>query len=296
MTMGGGKFSQLVDATIERQESWLEPIAERLQGALHEAGEQGGPTARRVKDFLNGTWLGHPLHPVLTDAAIGAWFTGAMLDLVGEDSGADAAFTLGVACAVPTAASGMADWSDQFNQPRRVGLIHAFVNGGALALFLGSLLARRSGDRPLGIGLSTAGLTLATVGAYLGGELVYSLGTGVSRTAWAPRPPGWKVAARVDDLVEGRPTKGQIEVDGQKVAIVLLKKGNQVYALNDTCAHLGGPLSEGKLVDEVCIECPWHGSRFDMRDGSVTQGPSAFPQQSFDVRLRAGNVDVRLRK
>ena len=296
MIVEGSKLAQVIDTTIERQGSWLDPLAERVQGILAQAVQQGGPTARRVKDFLNGTWLGHPLHPVLTDAAVGAWFTGAVLDLVGEESGADAALTLGIACAVPTAASGMADWSDQTDQPRRVGLVHATLYGVALALFISSLLARRSGDRALGIGLSTGGLTLATAGAYLGGELVYTLGTQINRNAWDPSPEGWKAAAKADDLVEGQPARGEIEIDGRKVALVLLKKGSQVYAINGTCAHMGGPLDEGKIVDEVCVECPWHGSRFDMRDGAVKQGPSAYPQQSFEVRLRDGNVEVRPRK
>ena len=296
MSVDGSKFAQLVDTSIERQGSWLDPLAERVQGVLAQAVEQGGPTARRVKDFLNGTWLGHPLHPVLTDAAVGAWFTGAVLDLVGEEGGADAALTLGIVCAVPTAAAGMADWSDQNDQPRRMGLVHALFNSGALALFISSLFARRSGGRALGIGLSTAGLTLATAGAYLGGELVYTLGTQINRNAWDPRPEGWQVAAQLDDLVEGQPAKGEIEIDGQKMPLVLLKKGNEVYAINGTCAHMGGPLAEGKVVDDVCIECPWHGSRFDMRDGAVKQGPSAYAQQSFEVRLRAGDVDVRPRE
>jgi hypothetical protein len=185
MTLDGGKIAQFVDTGIERQGSWLDPLAERVQGVLSQAVEQGGPTGRRVKDFLNGTWLGHPLHPVLTDAAVGAWFTGSMLDLLGEERGADAALGLGIICALPTAASGMADWHDQSDQPRRLGLVHAMLNGGALALFVGSWLARRSGARSLGIGLSTAALSLATGGAYLGGELVYTHGTQRGPTSWS---------------------------------------------------------------------------------------------------------------
>jgi nitrite reductase/ring-hydroxylating ferredoxin subunit len=296
MTVDVGKIGQLVDTGIEKQGGWLDPLAERLQGLANQAVEAGGPTGKRVKDFLNGTWLGHPLHPVLTDAAIGAWFTGAVLDLIGEESGADAALNLGVICALPTAASGMADWSDQSDQPRRMGLVHAMFNGAALALFVGSSLARRARNRPLGIGLSSTALTLATAGAYLGGELVYTLGTQINRNAWDPTFDGWRVAAGADQLVEGQPTAAEVDVDGQKISLVLLKKGGQVYAINGTCSHLGGPLAEGKVVDQYCIECPWHASRFDMRDGAVKQGPAAYAQQTFEVRLRDGNVDVRPRK
>jgi nitrite reductase/ring-hydroxylating ferredoxin subunit/uncharacterized membrane protein len=293
MTLDGGKVAQLVDSGIERQSGWLDPLAEQLQGLLNTAVEQSGPTGRRVKDFLNGTWLGHPLHPVLTDAAIGAWVTGAVLDLLGEEGGADAALGLGIVCALPTAASGLADWHDQNDQPRRMGLAHAMFNSGALALFVGSWLARKGGNREAGIGLSTAALALATCGAYLGGELVYTLGTQINRNAWDPAVDGWRPVARAEDLVDGQLAAAELAVEGDKVALVLLRKGREIYALNGTCAHQGGPLAEGKLVDEVCVECPWHGSRFDLRDGRVTQGPSAYAQPAFEARERNGSVEVR---
>lgn len=296
MTVDLGKIGQLVDTGIEQQGGWLDPLAERLQGLANQAVAAGGPSGQRVKDFLNGTWLGHPLHPVLTDAAIGAWFTGAVLDLIGEESGADAALNLGVLCALPTAASGLADWSDQSDQPRRLGLVHALFNSGALTLFVGSILARRGRNRALGVDLSTAALTVATAGAYLGGELAYTLGTQVNRNAWDPTFDGWRVAAKADQLVEGKPTAAEIDIDGRKISLVLLKQGDQIHAINGTCSHLGGPLAGGKLVDESCIECPWHASRFDLRDGSVQQGPAAYAQQSFEVRLRDGNVAVRPRQ
>jgi nitrite reductase/ring-hydroxylating ferredoxin subunit len=248
-----------------------------------------------VKDFLNGTWLGHPLHPVLTDAAIGAWSTAAMLDLLGEERGADKALGLGILCALPTAASGMADWHDQNDQPRRMGLAHAMFNGGALALFVGSWLARKRGNRDAGIGLSTAALALATCGAYLGGELVFTLGTQVNRNAWDPSVEGWKRVATAGDLVEGQLAAAELDLDGDKVSLVLLKKGREVYALNGTCAHMGGPLAEGRVVDDTCVECPWHGSRFDLRDGRVTQGPSPYAQLAFEARQRDGGIEVRPR-
>lgn len=296
MTVDVGKIGQLVDTGIEKQGGWLDPVAEQLQGLANWTVEAAGPSGKRVKDFLNGTWLGHPLHPVLTDAAVGAWFTGAVLDLMGEEGGADAALNLGIVCALPTAASGMADWSDQSDQPRRMGLVHAMFNGAALTLFVGSSLARRSRNRGLGVALSTAGLTLATAGAYLGGELAYTLGTQINRNAWDPTFDGWRVAAKAEDLVDGQPTAAELDVDGRKMSLVLLKRGGRVYAINGTCSHLGGPLAEGKVVDEFCIECPWHASRFDVRDGSVQQGPAAYAQQSLEVRLQAGNVEVRPKK
>ena len=269
-------LAQLVRGRIDSQQGWLDPLAEKLQHGLSTALGQGGPAARRVKDALNGTWLGHSLHPVLTDLPLGAWFTSFVLDLIGEERGADAALTLGVIAAVPTAASGLADWQDQSGQPQRVGLIHALLNGAALVCFLASIIARRTGHRARGIGLSTGGLALTAGGAYLGGELVYSQGTGVDRNAWDPAFDGYQVAASAADLPDDQLTPGAIDVDGKKLPLVLLRKGRQILALGGICSHVGGPLSEGKLVDDRCVVCPWHGSTFDMQTGQVVHGPAAY--------------------
>jgi nitrite reductase/ring-hydroxylating ferredoxin subunit len=292
----GGRVSQVVQSSIDRQQGWLDPLAERIQGALTSALEQGGTPARRVKDFLNGTWLGHPLHPVLTDAAIGAWFTSAMLDLFGSRRGADTALAIGIVSSLPTAAAGMADWHDLNGKQRRTGLVHALLNSGALVCFVASLIARGKGSRALGVGLSTTGLTLATGSAYLGGELVYTEGTQVDRNAWAPEVEEWQVAARVDDLIPGQLGHGEVEVDGEKLPLVLLKRGSTVLALSNTCAHMGGPLNEGTLDGEQCVVCPWHGSTFDMETGGVVHGPSAYPQPSYETRQRNGNIEVRTKK
>jgi nitrite reductase/ring-hydroxylating ferredoxin subunit/uncharacterized membrane protein len=294
--LASGNISHLVRDRIDRQQGWLDLLAEKLQHRLSAAVEQGGPGARRVKDALNGTWLGHSLHPALTDVPIGAWFTSFLFDLIGEERGADASLTLGVIAAIPTAAAGLADWHDQANEPRRTGLVHALLNSAALVCFLCSIIARRSGHRATGIALSTGGLTFATSGAYLGGELVYSQGTGVDRNAWDPEPEGYQIAARAADLLEGKLTPGEIEVDGKKLPLVLLRKGGQILALGAVCSHVGGPLAEGKLVEGQCVECPWHGSTFDMQTGKALHGPSPYSQPAYDVREQNGNVEVRLRR
>ena len=129
--------------------------------------------------------------------------------------------------AVPTAASGAADWSDTGAEQRRGGLIHALLNSAGLVCFLGSLFARRADQRPMGIGLSTLGLRLTTFSAWLGGELVYRQGTGVNRTAFnrASRlrthdaPTSWR----------RKTGAAEIEVDGTKIPLVLLKKGRSIW-------------------------------------------------------------------
>jgi nitrite reductase/ring-hydroxylating ferredoxin subunit len=216
------------------------------------------------------------------------------MDLIGAHRAADTCVKIGVAAAVPTALAGVADWHDTVDRDRRVGLAHALLNSAALGLFVGSIAARGRGSRGLGVGLSTVGWALAFGSAYLGGELVFKQGANVNRTAWDPRAEDFQSVTRLDELVDGRLTGGEIEVDGQTLPIVLLREGGRVHALRGTCAHAGGPLAEGKLVDGHCVECPWHGSTFDMRDGSVVQGPSAYPQPRFETRVRDGAVEVRL--
>ena len=75
---------------------------------------------------------------------------------------------------------------------------------------------------------------------------------------------------------------------------MLIRRAGRIYALADSCAHLGGPLSEGQ-VDGLSIRCPWHGSRFDLEEGGVLEGPSTFPQPCFEIRVRAGQIEVRAR-
>src|SRR5919202_6211854 len=126
MSVGLREVTRLIEG--EQSAHVLDPWADQLQNALHTAVEQGGPAAGRLKDWLHGVWLGHPLHPALTDVPIGAWMAGALLDLVGAEEPADAAMTIGALAAVPTALAGAADWSDTDGSARRVGLVHALLN------------------------------------------------------------------------------------------------------------------------------------------------------------------------
>ena len=100
------------------------------------------------------------------------------------------------------------------------------------------------------------------------------------------------ISANVDPVAKA--LEMTMDMNGTKVPLVLMKRGGEVLALNATCSHLGGPLAEGKLVDEWCVECPWHASRFDFRDGSVTRGPAAYPQPKYETRVRDDMVEARL--
>src|SRR5215207_7875774 len=96
--------THVMDSLSPEQNQTLDHWSDQLQALVRTAVEQGGPAARRVKNWLNGVWLGHPLHPALTDTTLGAWWTGALLDVVGPRRAADAAITIGVLSALPTAA------------------------------------------------------------------------------------------------------------------------------------------------------------------------------------------------
>ena len=83
------------------------------------------------------------------------------------------------------------------------------------------------------------------------------------------------------------------------VPVVLLRQGLQLYAISATCPHAGGPLDEGTLQENVgvglapALECPWHGSRFCMRDGRVLTGPATVNAPRYDVRVRNGQVELK---
>jgi uncharacterized membrane protein len=120
-----------------------------------------------LKDALSGTWLGHTLHPLLTDLPIGAWTSSLMLDAIGGPQSRTAAkrlIAIDILAALPTAATGVCDWGDTQPKERRVGLMHAAANTTALALFSTSLLARRHGRHGRGIALSLAAAGALGVG------------------------------------------------------------------------------------------------------------------------------------
>jgi nitrite reductase/ring-hydroxylating ferredoxin subunit/uncharacterized membrane protein len=278
----------------------VDELSEQLQRTVMSAFEQAGERGIAVKDALHGTWLGHVLHPVLVVLPIGSWTTAAVLDLAGEREGADTAIGFGILASLPTAASGLVDWSYTEGKPRRLGFAHAALNGTAVGVYGLSWLARKSGHRGLGVMLSTVGLSMVGAAGYLGGELSYTLGWGVNRNAWspeveklAPNPPEFVPVMQAEDVREGVVTAAEVSLGEQKVPLVLMRKGREILALNATCSHLGGPLAEGKLVNEWCVECPWHQSRFDFRDGSVQQGPAAYPQPRFEARIMNGMIEVR---
>jgi nitrite reductase/ring-hydroxylating ferredoxin subunit/uncharacterized membrane protein len=270
---------------IERLDA-LDQVAKPLQQLVSRC-----VSPRAVRNALSGTNLGHPLHPMLTDVPIGMWSAAAVLDAVGGRRARPAADLLvgaGIAAAVPTALSGLNDWSDTYGTDTRVGLVHASSNTTALLLYTASLATRMSGRRGVARALGFAGLGLLATGGYLGGYLSFVRGVNVNRTAFEDRPADWTRVAADVDLADGTPLKATAGA----ASIMLYRKDGRVHALANTCSHMGGPLDEG-TVDDGCVTCPWHGSTFRLDDGSIVRGPASTPQPTYEVRVADGQIEVR---
>jgi nitrite reductase/ring-hydroxylating ferredoxin subunit/uncharacterized membrane protein len=282
---------------VESQ-AWLETASQAVQRAVRGAYESAGPVGLRVRDVLHGVWQGHPVHAVVTDITVGAYSMGVALDVLdaaggpkGLRAGADATIGIGVASAGLSALAGITDWQHTNGAARRMGLLHALLNTASLALFIASLAARkRPGGRAAGRGLALGGLLLTGAAGWLGGHLAYGYRIGMNHAPTFGLPTKFTALMAYDDLPEGKPVRAMLDT----VPVLLVRRGAHIHALAETCAHLGGPLSEGKLTAEGVV-CPWHGSHFALEDGRVLQGPSVYAQPCFETRVRKGMVEVRHR-
>jgi nitrite reductase/ring-hydroxylating ferredoxin subunit/uncharacterized membrane protein len=278
-----GKAANQAVGALESLEA-LDPIAVKLAGAVTKAVPVGA-----TRDALSGTWLGHALHPVLTDVVIGSYTSASLLDLLGGDDDGKATERLievGIAASVPTVASGLTDWAMTIFGERRarpVGLAHATANLTASTLYGASLAARRRGERGRGKLLAAAGAMVLAVGGFLGGHLSLTRGVGVNQTAFDEGP------GDAADPGDGKPTSAM----AGDTPVLLVRHHGHLHALHDRCSHRGCPLSGGKVEGES-VTCPCHGSRFSLGDGSIERGPATSPQPIFETRERDGRIEVRL--
>lgn len=281
------------DTVIDRLEnaSPLDPVVKSVRKIVNAL---LGP--QPVRDALHGLWLGHPLHPMLTDVPIGAWTSAAVLDVLpGTGHASTTLIATGCAASLPTAVTGWADWSQLHPPQQRVGLVHAASNLVGLGLFTASLGSRLRGKTVRGKALSFAGLGAVMAGGYLGGHLVFRQAAGANHVADVPDlfPSGWQDLGPLEDLPDATPAKRT--VDG--VDLLVVRRGQHVDVLANKCSHLSGPLSEGEFTVESgqgCIVCPWHGSTFRLSDGSPVHGPATSPQHRFESQVVTGRVHVRL--
>lgn len=246
--------------------------------------------------MLHGVPTGHPAHPPLTDLPLGCWLSVAVLDLVpGTERASRTLVAAGLAGAVPTALTGLADWSELHREQQRVGLAHALGNAAAATLYAASLIARHQGRTTSGKALGYAGLGAVLASGYLGGHLAFRQAAGANHAESVAHlaPLGWHDLCTLEELPDGSPVHRTLGY----ISLFILRSGDQVHVLADQCAHLAGPLHQGRIViedDRTCVVCPWHGSTFRVDDGSVAHGPATSRQPSFETRVRRdGVIQVR---
>ncbi|HLU98442.1 MAG TPA: Rieske 2Fe-2S domain-containing protein, partial [Thermobifida alba] len=268
---------------IERYER-LDRIAAFAKQLVDRAIPEGG----KARDLLHGVPLGHPAHPVLVQVPIGAWLSATLLDMVpgsgpGLRRSAHLLVNVGLLAAVPTAVAGWVDLTRQHERQQRTGVVHALTNGAGIALFGLSSLARSRGQHPMGALLGAMGMGAVAVGGMLGGHLSYYRASGANRADYLidRMPSDWQEIGRVEDFPEGRPTRADVG----EVPLAVVRTGGQVRALVGVCAHLGGPLDQGEIVDGDCIRCPWHGSTFRAADGVVVHGLATAAQPMMEVSV-----------
>jgi nitrite reductase/ring-hydroxylating ferredoxin subunit/uncharacterized membrane protein len=285
-------MARLLARIVAAQDFWARPLGDfnhRWLSALFRP-------IRPIKDLLSGTWLGHPLHAASTDVPVGSLLVSVFLDLLNQPVGADVALLATVLFMLAAALSGAADYIYTDGLARVRATLHSTLMVVALVVVVLSLLLRVSGpvDRTVPLVLSIIGFLILTAGAYVGGEVVYALGNMVSRHAFRGSGTNWirlDTGSMTDlaELAQATPTKARAGIND----LVLVRIGTTVYALHAVCAHAGGPLPEGSVIDG-CIECPWHGSRFRLDDGRVQQGPSVYNQPAYEIRAaEGGGFEVR---
>lgn len=272
------------------------PIDEKLQKLVDKALYGGGSqTAQTIRNLLNGTWLGEPLHAALTDVPIGAWTVALVFDTLDciqnrreLAAAADASVAIGLAGALCAAVTGLADWSDVDPPARRTGLWHGLLNVSATTLFASSFVFRKRKMRTQGRIYAALGYAAMVAAAKLGGQMVYKHRVGVDRTSGMEFPEKFTVVLAEAELENNKPTHAEF----QGASILLVRRDTRVFALAETCSHFGAPLSEGKLEGDSIV-CPWHSSRFALKDGSVINGPAVHPQPCLEARIRDGKIEVR---
>src|SRR6201992_213230 len=268
---------------------WIRTLNDQLTAVLGPWRErhQGNPVLELMH---GGRWLGHPLHPALSDLPIGLWAGALILDVTDHDpaprSGIEPAALFsaaGIAAAGAAAATGVVDWTVSDDQDRRLGLFHGVLNTAALGLQGVSLAARLTGHKRSAQALGATSLAVTGVAAYFGGHLVFAKAVMVNRVGGAAGPRRWVKVIEEAELPDGVPTG--VQADGRQ--ILLYRHDGTLCALDNLCSHAAGLLSRGQ-VEGLTVTCPLHGSQSGLADGSVRRGPSHQPQPVIRTRVRHG--------
>jgi nitrite reductase/ring-hydroxylating ferredoxin subunit/uncharacterized membrane protein len=280
---------------VLRKVPGLQEQAHRIARGIHKEVLKGGRPARTTADVLHGRWLGHPLHAALTDATVGAWVLGSVLDCLALLSGrpsaekcADRLIDIGNITAVPTALSGLTDFTTIPEEAMASGATHGLLNVCGFLCNLASSAARKAGLRPLGVLLSAGATVGLLASAWLGGELMCQHRVGVNRTRKAEGLEDWIPVLDESQL----PDDTHVGIDVDDTPVLLYRHGGVIYAMGAVCGHAAGALELGTFEDRH-VTCPLHQSVYDVRDGSVVHSPSLYPEPTYDVRVREGKIELK---
>jgi nitrite reductase/ring-hydroxylating ferredoxin subunit/uncharacterized membrane protein len=257
----------------------------------------GGP-GRFLQDFLNGVWLGHSLHAVLVDVVVGGATAALLLDVLRVVFGVDglevaATWITGlvVLAALGALVSGLTDFKDTDpGDARNLAGMHGLINIVGTVFVAISFVVRLGDGHDLGFWMLLIGYLVLSVGAFIGGHVVFKFGVMINHNDYpqAKRAKEFTAVLPAADLADGQPTKAMLG----STALVLVRRGDVVHALRETCSHAGGPLSQGEVKGDVII-CPWHFSNFRLADGGVRHGPSTHRQPAYVARINEGQVEVQ---
>lgn len=283
---------------LVRKQNWMDALGDFLQKVIGATYKGLGAPGRLLQNLMFGTAvLGHPLHPAVTDIPIGAWSVGVVLDYLAVSghfvsaAAGTVALLVGTVVALLAVLTGYTDFHDTFGHERRLALTHGLTMTTVFMVEVVSLVLRLvggPGPQPVAIGLATAALALAFLGGYLGGHVVFSMGTAVNRNAFFEGAEEYVDVGSSDSFAEGalhRVTVGDLPS-------LLVRQQGTVCAIGAVCSHAGGPLDEGTLKNGR-VTCPWHGSIFDVCTGAVKGGPATFGQPQLVVREADGRVSVK---
>ncbi len=257
-----------------------------------------GRPGKLLQDFLNGVWLGHSLHAVLVDVVVGGATAALLLDVLrvffavdGLETATTWVLALALLSGIGAIFSGLTDYKDTLKgDEKNLAGLHGTINLVAIGFFAVSLLQRLGGGHDAAFWVLLAGYGVVSVGSYIGGHVVFKYGYMVNRNAFAKgkRAKEFTAVLPAADLPPDTPTKASLGA----TTLVLVRRGDVVHALKETCSHAGGPLSEGRLTGDG-IQCPWHFSVFRLADGSVRHGPAATRQVAYAARINADQVEVQ---
>jgi nitrite reductase/ring-hydroxylating ferredoxin subunit len=281
-------------------ERWARPWSRLWDGTakLLNAIYRGlGRPGKLLQDFLNGSWLGHSLHPVVVDVVVGGATAAVLLQVLTwfgvGDLRVALLWVLGLTWLAGLSAivSGLTDFKDTATGDERavVGL-HGLINIVATVVLIVAFLAILGGGDGIGGWLILVGYGVLSVGAFIGGHVVFKYGYMVNFNAFAGGKKAKEFTAVLPaaDLAEATPTKAMLGTTG----LVVVRRGDLVWALKETCSHAGGPLAQGTL-DGYNIICPWHGSAFRLSDGAVRHGPATARQVAYRARISGEQVEVQ---